>query len=56
MESLLVNGIGVAAIGYAGYLVWRNVNGKNGCSCGSGGSCPSGENCCSSKKSSQKLP
>ena len=61
MENLIVNGIGMAAIGYAGYLVWRSVNGKHGCSCGSGDSCPSGGSCCSAKqlpqqKSSRKLP
>lgn len=51
MENLVVSGIGLAAVGYAGYMVWLNINGKHTCNCG--GSCQGGANCCSarSKKS-----
>ncbi|TWH46678.1 FeoB-associated Cys-rich membrane protein [Sporomusa sp. KB1] len=57
METLLVSLIGIAAIGYAGYMVWQSISGKHGCSCGNGGSCQtSGGSCCSTKKVLRKLP
>lgn len=57
METLLVSLIGIAAIGYAGYMVWQSISGKPGCSCGNGGSCQtSGGSCCSTKKVLRKLP
>jgi hypothetical protein len=48
METVSLFGIGLAALGYVLYLVWRSINGKAACNCG--GSCQEGENChCKSK-------
>ncbi len=53
MESFILTGIGLAALGYIFYVIWRSVRGKNRCSCGSSGSCPT-EGCCSPKPASHK--
>lgn len=49
MENAMVSMIGIAALGYAGYRVWQNISGKQGCNCG--GSCSnSNSNCCAAHK------
>lgn len=46
MEKMILGLIGLAALGYMGYLFWRSVTGKNVCHCEDGsGSC--GGSCCS---------
>lgn len=46
MEKLIVGAIGVAALGYICYVVWRNIAGKNACNCSNSDSCSKGS-CCS---------
>lgn len=48
MEKLVLTGIGIAALGYVFYVIWRSISGKNECNCSSSGSC-SAEGCCNSK-------
>jgi hypothetical protein len=48
MDTVVLTGIGLAALGYVIYVVWRGVRGKSECNCGSSGSCPTG-GCCNSK-------
>jgi hypothetical protein len=40
METLLLTGIGVAALGYVTHTVWRGLSGKEACNCADSGSCP----------------
>ena len=42
MESLLVTGIGLAAVGYFAYLARQKLTGKAKCDCGCANSCPAG--------------
>lgn len=44
MEKLVLIGIGIAALGYVGYVIWKSVKGKPTCSCGD---CPTAGSCCS---------
>ncbi|WP_169716671.1 hypothetical protein [Sporomusa acidovorans] len=39
METVVLGGIVAAALGYIVYLIWRGINGKDVCNCGSNGSC-----------------
>lgn len=58
MDTLVVFGIGAAALGYLAYVVWRGVNGKGGCGCSSGGSCKKAGkpgSCCSTLGSPPKI-
>ncbi|MBP2651404.1 MAG: hypothetical protein H6Q74_2229 [Firmicutes bacterium] len=45
METIILIGMGVAAVGYIGYLVWRGINGKNICDCGNSGACKGAAAC-----------
>lgn len=60
MEKMVIYGLGLAAVAYISYIVWRGVNGNNGCGCSAGGHCCSNGasgSCCKSKglpKSSAK--
>lgn len=47
MDTILIIGIGAAALGYVVYVAWRHVSGKSACACGSvcreaGGNCQCG--------------
>lgn len=48
MDTLVLSLIGLAALGYVFYVIWRSVSGKSECNCGSSGSCPT-SGCCHSK-------
>ncbi|MDR3592245.1 MAG: hypothetical protein P4N41_21510 [Negativicutes bacterium] len=39
METAILTGIGVAALGYVARTIWRGINGKEVCNCSSAGSC-----------------
>ncbi|BBB92598.1 MAG TPA: hypothetical protein PKA28_03780 [Methylomusa anaerophila] len=45
METVVLGGIGAAALGYMVYLVWRAINGKDVCNCGSNSCHESAESC-----------
>jgi hypothetical protein len=51
METMVLTGIGGAALSYAFYAAWCATRGKTGCGCGNGGSCrKAGGSCgCSSR-------
>lgn len=34
MDTIILAAIGISAVGYIGYLVWKNVTGKSTCNCG----------------------
>ncbi|MDT8899780.1 hypothetical protein [Anaeroselena agilis] len=47
METMVLTGVGAAALGYVVYVAWRGASGKSACACGSdcrkaGGSCQCG--------------
>lgn len=48
MEAMILAGIGLAALGYVFYVIWRSIRGKSECNCGCSGSCPA-EGCCNPK-------
>ncbi|MBP2650646.1 MAG: hypothetical protein H6Q74_1471 [Firmicutes bacterium] len=56
MEKLVIVIIGILALVYVVYMLWRNLSGKAGCNCANKGSCCSTNNCCAAhhlKKSEQ---
>lgn len=49
METVILTGIGAAALGYVARTVWRILNGSTACNCSGGeGSCKSGCGSCPS--------
>jgi hypothetical protein len=48
MDSLLLTGTGLAALGYVFFVVWRSVRGESASNCGGSGSCSAG-GCCNHK-------
>jgi len=50
METLVLTGIGIAALGYLARMVYRGVRGETTCNCGGNSSCGSKSkngDCCS---------
>lgn len=52
MESLILTGIGLVAVGYVVYVILRSVRGKSECNCGTG-YC-SAKGCCNPKPAPHK--
>lgn len=52
MESIMVYGIGAAALSYLGYVGWTAMTGKSGCNCSESATCSQQDKtfCCNQRK------